>query len=93
MCSSDLGGHLIVTDVHPERIQGGWRRTFRVAGSVIEPPSTMYKLADLCDSRLVLERMIEAPLGAQERAMLVAAGKEVPDGPAIFAGCWRKLPG
>src|SRR5690242_2954482 len=41
------GGALLVSDVHPEALRSGWKRTFRSRGETIEVASQPYLLSDL----------------------------------------------
>jgi malonyl-CoA O-methyltransferase len=87
------GGCVIVTDVHPEGIARGWRRTFRVNDEVIEPRSVPYQISDLCAAGLVLAALQEEFFGEPELAIFESAGKaaefELATGhPAVFAAKW-----
>ena len=88
-------GTVIVSDVHPEGLRRGWRRTFRSGGGVIEPASEPYELEDLRVPGLTQVCVLEATFGEPERAIFEQAGKaaafaETTLHPAVFAAKWIK---
>lgn len=100
-CLSELAritrkrGVVIVSDVHPEAIEGGWTRTFRHGASVIGVQHERYALEDLNAPGLGLDCLIEPRLGEAERAVFARAGKlaafeEATRHPAIFVARWVK---
>jgi malonyl-CoA O-methyltransferase len=87
------GGMLLVSDVHPEALKRGWKRTFRHHGDVIQVADQPYSLADLYAPNLRLSCMIEPHLGPPERVIFDRAGhldrfEEACREPAIFVARW-----
>jgi ubiquinone/menaquinone biosynthesis C-methylase UbiE len=72
-------GVLLVSDLHPNTISYGWRRTFRAAGSVFEIETHRYTLAHLIEtmerSGLHLNHIAEWTFGPHEAAIFERAGK------------------
>ena len=88
-----MGGHLIVTDLHPSASDRGWRRTFRHAGHVFEIMNFQRSIEHVCktfqEHRFKLERIITPCFGEPERPIFIKCGKEhlfeqTQAGPAIF---------
>ena len=87
------GGMVLASDVHPEALRGGWTRSFRHNGAVIEVTHRSYSLADLRAPDLKLTGLLEPRLGEPERAIFEQAGRaerfaEAGHAPAIFVGQW-----
>lgn len=83
------GGMLLVSDVHPEAVARGWRRSFRHRGDVIQVVDQAYELADLHAPGLQLSSIIEPRFGLPERDVFERAGRldlfdEACLDPAIF---------
>src|SRR6185437_7976065 len=89
------GGALLVSDVHPEALRRGWKRTFRSQGETIEAASEPYEIFDLRAPGLELAHLLEPCLGPPERCVFEQAGRlDLFDAacaqPAIFVGYWRR---
>lgn len=83
------GGSLFVSDVHPDALQRGWKRTFRHDGGVIEISHQSYKLDELRAPGLELTFLREPRLALSERAIFEQARcperfEEAARWPAIF---------
>ncbi len=98
-CFSELvritrpGGMLLVSDVHPEALRRGWKRSFRHHGEVIQVAHQPYELADLCAPNLQLSCVIEPHLGPPERDFFERSGhlhrfEEACREPAIYVARW-----
>ena len=70
------GGTLIVSDLHPNALSYGWRRTFKTAGGRFEIATFPYSLAALVallkDAGLLLEQLAEPGFGEPEREIFRA---------------------
>ena len=80
---------MFVSDVHPDALQRGWKRTFRHDGGVIEISHQSYKLEGLRTPGLGLRLLIEPRLGFPEKVIFEQAGcperfEEAARRPAIF---------
>ena len=68
-----LGGTLIISDLHPDTVTYGWRRTFRSAGNLFEIAAFPYTFLDLIaalyTSGFRLEQVEEPCFGQQEAAV------------------------
>jgi ubiquinone/menaquinone biosynthesis C-methylase UbiE len=88
------GGRVIVSDLHPSALAAGWTRSFRDGGTVIEIAHHQRPEAELLaaarDAGLSLDRTIAASFGEPERAIFRAAGKPMPQLPAIWIGIWNR---
>ena len=89
------GGTLLVSDLHPEAMRRGWRRSFEVGGELIEVASHAYALSDLQALRLQPVRLLEAGFGEPERQIFERTGKssrfeELRALPAVFVAQWIK---
>lgn len=87
------GGHVFVSDMHPEAAQRGWTRSFRSSTGVVTIQSRRACLAELTSPRLSLVNLVEATLGEPERPLFVRAGKEASFEaacrvPAIYVAQW-----
>jgi malonyl-CoA O-methyltransferase len=83
------GGTVIISDMHPAAAERGWTRSFRAGEEVIAIQTRPYTLESLRASGLMLDTMIESPLGEPERPLFQSAGKlaqfdEACRGPAIY---------
>jgi ubiquinone/menaquinone biosynthesis C-methylase UbiE len=90
------GGAVLVSDVHPDAIRGGWTRTFRRGTEVISVAHHPYALEDLFTAGLRLDCLVEPRFGEPERAVFEKAGKlaafeEAARHPAIFVARWTKV--
>lgn len=90
------GAAVIVTDFHPDALRRGWKRTFHSRGETIEIDSPPYSIAELCNTRLVLEDFLEAGFDEPERLIFDAAGKsglfeQVRGETAIFVARFRRV--
>jgi SAM-dependent methyltransferase len=91
------GGHVIVTDFHPEALRRGWKRTFSNAGETCEIETSPYSLDELSCSLLELEQFRELSFDEPERHLFTAAGKPTlfDQGrgmPAIWIAQFRRRP-
>jgi SAM-dependent methyltransferase len=94
------GGRVVVSDLHPDAIAAGWKRSFRSAGSSYEIEHQSFDVHEL---GAAVDQCSLAPLwhcepsfGAPERAIFQRAGKqsrfgEVSAYPALHIACWTKL--
>lgn len=77
----DDGGHFILTDLHPRAQEGGWRRTFRHQGAVIEAASRIRRVSSVCRAfekiGFELEDRREEGFDEPERALFESAGKDL----------------
>lgn len=84
------GGQLVMSDFHPDAIQGGWQRTFRRDGRVYELETFPYAIEELAAAvadLLVCVDVAEASIGEPERAVFERAGR-----PELFeAACSRPV--
>jgi ubiquinone/menaquinone biosynthesis C-methylase UbiE len=83
------GGTVFVSDIHPDALQRGWKRTFRHDGEVIEIAHQTYSLEDLHAPGLELMRLMEPHLGFPEKTIFDLAGcperfEEAARWPALF---------
>jgi len=90
------GGVVLVSDVHPEALRGGWTRTFRHGSDQINVAHHQYNLDDLRGAGLRLDVLVEPRFGEPERAVFAQAGKqaafeEASRQPAIFVARWIKV--
>jgi ubiquinone/menaquinone biosynthesis C-methylase UbiE len=73
------GGALIVSDLHPDAITYGWRRTFRSAGNLFEIATFPYTFLDLIAAMyaagLRLEQVEEPCFGEEEAGIFRENGK------------------
>ena len=89
------GGTVLVSDMHPNAIRGGWTRSFRRGSEVIEVAHQPYSLDELRHPGLKLECLIEPGFGAPEREIFECSGHaarfdDAAKGPAIFVARWAK---
>jgi malonyl-CoA O-methyltransferase len=87
------GGVVLVSDVHPEALDRGWKRTFRHRGDVIQVKDQRYSIGDLYAPGLRLACLSEPRLGPQERHFYERAGRldrfeDACREPAIFVARW-----
>ena len=90
------GGVVIVTDVHPEAVQRGWKHSFRSGGVVYEVENRPYSLEDLSADGLMLKNDRSLFFGEPERAIFERTGKadffeEARKIPALWMLKWRVL--
>ena len=94
-----MGGHLIITDLHPSGSDRGWRRTFHYSGHVVEILNFQNSIERLCMAfqrhSFMLDRIISPCFGEPERPIFMRCGKEhiferLQTGPAIFI-CFFRL--
>jgi ubiquinone/menaquinone biosynthesis C-methylase UbiE len=83
------GGTVFVSDVHPDALRRGWKRTFRHDGVAIEIAHQSYALEDLKAPGLEPAQLMEPCLGLPEKAIFEHAGcadrfAEAARWPAIF---------
>ena len=101
MCLPELaritrsGGTILVSDVHPDAIRRGWKRTFSHPSGTIEIAHRPYDLADLVAPDLRLEILHEPRFGEPEREVFAKAGKleafdDAARYPALFVARWIK---
>lgn len=73
------GGKVFISDLHPEAVARGWRRTFRDRNGSFEVASLKYSIDDLFAalnlSGLRVQRLLEARIGGPERAVFLESGK------------------
>jgi malonyl-CoA O-methyltransferase len=89
-----LGGTVLVSDIHPDALRRGWRRSFRAQDEVIEAASHRYDIGELQISGLQLQHLAEPHFAEMERRIFAQAGKlNSFDAlqPAIFVAQWLKL--
>lgn len=96
---SRRGARVIVTDLHPEAVQAGWKRSFRHRDEVYELEHAAYREQDLMEAfslaGLTLEhgeslRFDEAQQETFRRARKEHVFEEVRSIPAVWATLWRK---
>jgi ubiquinone/menaquinone biosynthesis C-methylase UbiE len=86
------GGVVIVTDVHPQAVQRGWKHSFRSGPAVYEIENRPYSLDDLPQEGL--EQTRDVFFGKPERPIFERAGKldcfaEACRLPALWMLKWR----
>lgn len=89
------GGHVVVSDMHPEAAAHGWTRSFRSGDEVIAIQARGGTLADLHHPALRMTNLIEASFGEPERPYFIQAGKpaafeDARAIPAIYVARWVK---
>jgi SAM-dependent methyltransferase len=98
-CLSELarivrpGGMVIASDVHPDAVKSGWKRSFRLGGEVIEIDNCGYEIKDLGCPPLRLVQLLQPRFDRPEREIFEAAGKlesfsALARIPAIFVAQW-----
>jgi SAM-dependent methyltransferase len=96
---SRKGARVIVTDVHPDALEAGWTRSFRVDGQVYEMDHYRHTASDWSAAAeatgLELEWRIDACFTEAERDIFTQAGKgssfdELSRIPAALAMCWSR---
>jgi ubiquinone/menaquinone biosynthesis C-methylase UbiE len=90
------GGHVIVTDFHPDALRRGWKRTFLDGASVCEIETQPYSLDTLHAPGLAREEFAEFGFDEPERPVFERAGKldlfeQVRGLPAIWIAIFRRL--
>jgi SAM-dependent methyltransferase len=90
---------VIVSDLHPDAVVAGWRRSFAAAGRHYEIEQFAHTPAQLDvaagDAGLRMEWRITAHLGEPEREIFARAGREhaftaACHVPAILCSCWTR---
>jgi SAM-dependent methyltransferase len=93
------GGHLAVSDLHPESLRRGWKRSFRVEGQVFEIQHFVRDLDEVersaASAGLELQYKANATFGFEElpifeRAKRAKLFPEVSNSPALFLALWKK---
>jgi SAM-dependent methyltransferase len=73
------GGHVMISDFHPDAIRKGWKRTFQCDGEIMEVESYPYSIEDLLEKAAVsgycLEQLLELSFGPEEEEIFVNAGR------------------
>jgi ubiquinone/menaquinone biosynthesis C-methylase UbiE len=92
------GGCVLLSELHPEAVRSGWRRTFRVAGQLYEPQYTAHSIDSVQDAAkstgaLELVAMSDHCFEEPERAVFENAGKtnfdKLQGTLALWIGLWR----
>jgi hypothetical protein len=90
---------VVISDLHPAADAAGWKRSFRVDGSVYEIEHFRYSLEDFTDTAekvgLRLAAEVHGHFGEPEKPIFETAGRPeqftaVTDVPAVWIGSWRK---
>jgi SAM-dependent methyltransferase len=90
---------VVVTDLHPEAMRRGWKRSFRQHGHTIEIAHARHSIEELDEAALGagLSRPVrlEVAFGEPERGIFRAAGKEaafeeMSECPALLFTTWEK---
>lgn len=92
-------GRVVITDLHPDAVAAGWKRSFRVGSGSYEIEH--FKCSDQRfrsvgeQAGLELEEQMDVSFGEPERALFKRAGKEdlfyeVSKVPAVWIGVWNK---
>jgi ubiquinone/menaquinone biosynthesis C-methylase UbiE len=75
-----LGGHIVISDLHPEAIANGWTRSFRVGQNTYEIAHRTYDNEQLHsllhNARLQIVTETASGFAEPERPIFAAAGKE-----------------
>ena len=88
-----------VTDLHPEAMRRGWKRSFHQQGRTIEIAHTSHSIRELDEAArgagLTRPSRLEVAFGKPERGIFRAAGKEdafaeMSDCPALLFTTWAK---
>jgi SAM-dependent methyltransferase len=73
------GGHLIISDFHPDAIRNGWKRTFQCGAETMEVESFPDSIEDLLtmagNGGYRLEQLLELTFGPEEERIFVNAGR------------------
>jgi ubiquinone/menaquinone biosynthesis C-methylase UbiE len=94
-----VAGRIVVSDLHPEAVSAGWKRSFRAGDEVHEIPHHNHSIAALDAAAhrtgLKQEWRIEASFDEPERAIFAQAGKaaafeQTRRIPAILITSWRR---
>jgi ubiquinone/menaquinone biosynthesis C-methylase UbiE len=74
-----FGGEILVSDMHPNAVFYGWRRTFKTSGSSFEIETFPYTLIELVDAMAQagcrLEEIAEPSFGEEESRIFRQAGR------------------
>jgi ubiquinone/menaquinone biosynthesis C-methylase UbiE len=94
------GARVVLSDLHPDAVAAGWKRSFRAEGSSyeIEHQTFSIRQVDEAARRVGLEPawQIEPCFGKPERRIFERAGKDalfaqLSRQPALHIACWTKL--
>jgi ubiquinone/menaquinone biosynthesis C-methylase UbiE len=94
------GGRVVVSDLHPDAIAAGWKRSFRSAGSSYEIDHQTFSIQQMNDaaknSSLKPSWQCGVCFDHPERAIFQRLGKdwlfgELSRYPALHMACWTKL--
>ena len=95
-----MPGKLGHSDLHPEALAAGWKRSFRDSEGVCEIASHARSEAQLramgWAAGLQLERELSSSFAEPERPIFAASGKEhvfeeVSLIPAVWTGIWKRI--
>lgn len=93
------GGYLAISDLHPESLRSGWKRSFRADGQVFEMQHFVRDIDEVersaADAGLELQYKADATFGFEELPIFERAKKaklftEVSNSPALFLALWKK---
>ncbi len=93
------GGTVMISDIHPEALKAGWRRTFRGASDLFEIENhfhTYRRLREGCiNAGLELKEVFEPCFGEPEHMIIRSVGKDemisrTSNVPAILASVWQR---
>ena len=93
-------GRVFVTEIHPEALCSGWRRTFRYGDQIYEPEHHPHTIDDITQAAeqttgLELENLTHYHFDEPERTIFEKAGRddfdEIRKTPAIWIGIWRRV--
>ncbi len=92
-------GTVVISDIHPEALKAGWRRTFRGASDVFEIKNHFHTYRQLreggVNAGLELKEVFEPCFGEPEHVIIRNAGKDemisrTSNVPAILASVWQR---
>lgn len=93
-------GTVILSDLHPDALSNGWRRSFRLGSAEYEmrhfAPTVEQLLRAAQHAELKLQRKVDAYFGRPERELFRRAGKEPQFAqlraiPAVWIGIWTNV--
>ncbi len=94
------GASIFVSDLHPQALHAGWRRTFRAASGLFEIENHCHAYSEWLEaglsSRLRLKDVFEPGFGEPEHRLMRSAGKDnlieaTSRIPAILATIWERV--
>jgi ubiquinone/menaquinone biosynthesis C-methylase UbiE len=90
------GGRVVVSDLHPDAVAAGWKRSFRSAGSSYEIEHQSFGVEQIHEAAAQFSLdsawQLDAYFGTPERPIFQDAGKEfLLAYPALHIACWTKL--